>query len=341
MYDGTIYGQRVSVRDRSALAGKLSDSVEIRIRKKSDRGYPHRGAVPIRPQSAEKRPGGFLPGDSGSNQIEHLRRTGPITTPGLVLEVGSEDLRHMLAVEASHLKQRPGQADRHMGVVGVAQTANLDGLAAKFARVHVQPAFKRSAECVSNGDSKQSASELVLQRVDLFLHLCRTLIAFIRQVKAPSPQVDHYGRPIMVDDCSALLYTIPVGGALRDTGVRLRSHKLETNVPSIKEQRRVSYVPLENAAQRLQVTVDELLDFHTRGWIYVIHGEEARFLHGCDEYKARFILHLRRSRGLEDHEISTVLLAQEPPYSLDAVDEILAKAGTSGAIPHASDRTIA
>jgi len=134
----------------------------------------------------------------------------------------------------------------------------------------------------------------------------------------------------MVDDCSALLYTIPVGGALRDTGVRLRSHKLETNVPSIKEQRRVSYVPLENAAQRLQVTVDELLDFHTRGWIYVIHGEEARFLHGCDEYKARFILHLRRSRGLEDHEISTVLLAQEPPYSLDAVDEILAKAGTSG-----------
>jgi len=88
----------------------------------------------------------------------------------------------------------------------------------------------------------------------------------------------------------------------------------------------VSYVPLENAAQRLQITVDDLLDFHTRGWVYVIHGKDARFLHGHDEYKARFILHLRRLRGLEDHEISAVLLAQEPPYSLDAVDEILARA---------------
>ena len=86
-----------------------------------------------------------------------------------------------------------------------------------------------------------------------------------------------------------------------------------------------TYVPVENAAQRLSTTKEELLQLNALGWITVNSRNDALFLDGRDEYKARFVLHLKRSMHLSDDEIAKVLVAQEPPYSLEGVEKILSE----------------
>jgi hypothetical protein len=50
------------------------------------------------------------------------------------------------------------------------------------------------------------------------------------------------------------------------------------------------------------------------------------FIQGHHEYKAKFILHLQNILKLTPQQISAVLLADEPPYSLKDVGRILAEA---------------
>ena len=85
------------------------------------------------------------------------------------------------------------------------------------------------------------------------------------------------------------------------------------------------YRPLANAAGNLHVTEDTLIDFNRAGWIDFTVKNGLRFLSGRDEYRARFILHLRQKLELTNEEIGIVLANQEPPFSLDQVPSILAR----------------
>jgi hypothetical protein len=85
------------------------------------------------------------------------------------------------------------------------------------------------------------------------------------------------------------------------------------------------YRRLTVAARNLQATEDTLIDFNRAGWIDVTVKDGCQFISGQDEYRARFILHLRQKLELTDKEIGIVLSNEKPPYSLDQVPSILAR----------------
>ena len=85
------------------------------------------------------------------------------------------------------------------------------------------------------------------------------------------------------------------------------------------------YTPVDRAAERLSITVDKLRELESFGWISVVERNGVLYVPGHHEYKAKFILHLQRVRKLNSQQISRVLLAEEPPYSLDDIDRILAE----------------
>ena len=87
------------------------------------------------------------------------------------------------------------------------------------------------------------------------------------------------------------------------------------------------YRPLTVAAGNLQATENTLIDFTRAGWISVTIRHGCQFISGKDEYRARFILHLRQKLKLTDNEIGIVLSNEKPPYSLDQVPAILARHG--------------
>jgi hypothetical protein len=91
-----------------------------------------------------------------------------------------------------------------------------------------------------------------------------------------------------------------------------------------------AYRPLEAAVGTLRTDQETLLEFSRAGWIEVIWKNGRAFLSSQDEYRARFILHLRQKLKLTDKEIGIVLGSEKPPYSLDRVPAVLAR--------HAADR---
>jgi hypothetical protein len=84
------------------------------------------------------------------------------------------------------------------------------------------------------------------------------------------------------------------------------------------------YTPVERAAQKLNVTVEKLRILQAFGWISIAEKNGAHFVRADHEYKAKFILHLQDVLKLTPQQISTVLLAQEPHYSLKDVPRVLA-----------------
>jgi DNA-binding transcriptional MerR regulator len=80
------------------------------------------------------------------------------------------------------------------------------------------------------------------------------------------------------------------------------------------------YTPIDRVAQKLNVTVEKLRILQAFGWISVAEKNGTHY-----EYKAKFILHLQDILKLTPQQISTVLLAQEPHYSLKDVPRILAE----------------
>ena len=86
-----------------------------------------------------------------------------------------------------------------------------------------------------------------------------------------------------------------------------------------------NYKPLAISAGNLHATEETLLEFNRVGWIELAVRNGCRFISGQDEYRARFILHLRQKLELTNKEIGIVLSNERPPYSLDQVPSILAQ----------------
>jgi len=89
-----------------------------------------------------------------------------------------------------------------------------------------------------------------------------------------------------------------------------------------------AYRALAIAARNVRTDETTLMEFHRAGWIEVISKDGCAFVSGQDEYRSRFILHLRQKLKLTDKEIAIVLANEKPPYSLDQVAAILARHST-------------
>lgn len=85
-----------------------------------------------------------------------------------------------------------------------------------------------------------------------------------------------------------------------------------------------TYQLLSTVAHKLQTSERDLLDLEHQNWIGSISKNGNVFLLGRDAFKARFILHLRRL-NLTNEEIGRVLEAQDPPYSLAEIPQILGR----------------
>ena len=85
-----------------------------------------------------------------------------------------------------------------------------------------------------------------------------------------------------------------------------------------------TYQPLSIVAHRLKASEPDLLDFEQRNWISSVRKDGVVFFSSRDEYKAKFILRLRRMH-LTDEEIGLVLDTEEPPYSLAKLPAILGR----------------
>jgi hypothetical protein len=88
-----------------------------------------------------------------------------------------------------------------------------------------------------------------------------------------------------------------------------------------------NYQLITNAAEHLRASEKTLLEFGRAGWIAVIPRNGCLFLSCQDEYRARFILHLRQNLRLTDEQITFVLANEEPPYSVEQVPGILNRHG--------------
>ena len=82
---------------------------------------------------------------------------------------------------------------------------------------------------------------------------------------------------------------------------------------------------LSIAARTLQIDETTLLEFGQKSWIKMTEKGGLTYVDGHGRYKARYILHLRNRKHLTDKQINAVLSVQEPPYSVEEVDGILAR----------------
>jgi hypothetical protein len=89
------------------------------------------------------------------------------------------------------------------------------------------------------------------------------------------------------------------------------------------EVRIPGYQPISVIAPALNTDEQTLLDFHRKGWIEVVERRDTLYLSAAQRYRAKYILHLREAKHLNDDQVQTVLSIQQPPYSLAQVDEIL------------------
>ena len=83
-----------------------------------------------------------------------------------------------------------------------------------------------------------------------------------------------------------------------------------------------SYQSLSVTAQHLKTTESVLMDMKRFDWISTVEKNGTTFLSMHQEYKVKFILHLRIQFHLTDEEIARVMNSQEAPYSLQRVAEI-------------------
>ncbi len=90
------------------------------------------------------------------------------------------------------------------------------------------------------------------------------------------------------------------------------------------------YQPISSVAAALLTDEKTLLEFQHRGWIQAVSRGDAVFLAADQRYRAKYILHLYRTKHLNDEEIQLVLSVQRPPYSAAQVDEILKHAQPVG-----------
>lgn len=83
------------------------------------------------------------------------------------------------------------------------------------------------------------------------------------------------------------------------------------------------YQELSWAAKGLHVEVQTLEEFARNGWIRLVEKNGLTFIAADQQYRSRFILHLRNKMRLTDGQIGLVLSIQKPPYSAADVPRIL------------------
>lgn len=102
------------------------------------------------------------------------------------------------------------------------------------------------------------------------------------------------------------------------------------------------YQPISSSAAQLRTDEATLLDFSTKGWIQTVEKDGSLFLASHQRYRAKYILHLRKEKGLTDEQIDYVLSVQRPPYSAADVDRLLRErgliAGTAESGPAETDK---
>jgi hypothetical protein len=86
-----------------------------------------------------------------------------------------------------------------------------------------------------------------------------------------------------------------------------------------------NYLSLVEVARRLGLSETVVQEMLNQGWLTAKKRNGISFLDGHQEYRARFILALRAEKTLNDQQISFVLAEQEPPFSFQQVDSILAR----------------
>jgi hypothetical protein len=86
-----------------------------------------------------------------------------------------------------------------------------------------------------------------------------------------------------------------------------------------------NYSPLAVVARRLGVAEPAIQEMLELGWLKAERKHGISFLDGHQEYRARFILALREKKTLDNSQISFVLGEQDPPFSFQQVDAILAR----------------
>lgn len=86
------------------------------------------------------------------------------------------------------------------------------------------------------------------------------------------------------------------------------------------------YIQLEEAAKRLGSSPEQLRQFEELGWITTVEKAGVSYLADHQEYRANFILALKRRRKLESDQIAMVLDRQRPPFNMNDVDRILSRA---------------
>lgn len=88
-------------------------------------------------------------------------------------------------------------------------------------------------------------------------------------------------------------------------------------------------IVLSTAAKKIASSEEELLGLADREWITPVAKGRFVYISGRDEYKARFILHLRHRLNLSDEDIQRVLDVQAPPYSLKDIPALLGQSAGS------------
>jgi hypothetical protein len=89
-----------------------------------------------------------------------------------------------------------------------------------------------------------------------------------------------------------------------------------------------AYIPLDRVAERLNVSAEKLWEMQGFGWISIVEKNGRVFIPEHLEYKAKFILRLQQVLRFTPSEISEVLLAGDPSYSLSDASRILAESRT-------------
>lgn len=89
-------------------------------------------------------------------------------------------------------------------------------------------------------------------------------------------------------------------------------------------------IVLSTAAKKIASSEEELLGLADREWITPVAKGRFVYISGRDEYKARFILHLRHRLNLSDEDIQRVLDVQAPPYSLKDIPALLGQSAGNG-----------
>ena len=78
-------------------------------------------------------------------------------------------------------------------------------------------------------------------------------------------------------------------------------------------------------AQKTGISEDVIHAYVSRGWLATVTKQGTTFLPVHQQYRLKFVHHLRIKMGLIDHEVTTVLRFDSPPYSLANVPLILAE----------------